>query len=386
MTFKSPLPTLNLTGKRVLLRADLNVPVHNGIILSDFRLQAIKPTLDCILKNNGKIILMTHIDRPSHYDPKLSTQLLLPWFTQHGYTVTFEADLKKAYTQSFGDPKTILLLDNLRFLPGEQGKDPTIAQQLAKLGDYYVNDAFGTIHRTDCSLYQVPQLFAPSMRMIGLLVEKELVNAQKLLHPEHPFTLLVGGNKIHEKIALIDQLLDRIDTLILCPILVLSFLKAQGKSIAPSLYDSQSLELCQKIMLKAQASGVPVITPLDYVVNGTIKDAQQLSESDYGISIGPKTQELFVATLKKSKTILYNGLMGDVQQRQTLTGVATVFEAMATASGYRVIAGGDSAAAAQLLGFADKVSYISTGGGALIAYLGNQDLPALKILINGAKP
>lgn len=385
----SPLATLDLTNKRIFLRADLNVPLYNGSIVSDLRLQALKPTLDLILNKSGKIILATHIDRPKAYDPTLSTHLLLPWFASNGYTVIFEPDLKNAYTKSFGNPKTIVLLDNLRFFPGEQTGDTQLAQQLARLGDYYVNDAFGMLHRTDCSVYAVPQLFTPDKRMIGLLIEKELANAQQLLNPIHPFTVIIGGNKIKDKIPLIDQLLEKIDNLLICPALSFTFLKAENQSTGLSLVDDQSINHCKTLLEKAKQLQKNIILPLDYVVSHDtfkgpfyVTTPDKLTENDFGITIGPASQELFGSIISQSKTIFYNGLMGSIEHFETLSGVQSVFQEMAHANGYSTIAGGDSTAAAQLLGFSDKVDYLSTGGGALLAYLGNQTLPALQLLLN----
>lgn len=386
---KSPLPSLNLSGKRVFLRADLNVPLYNGAIVSDLKLQALRPTLDMILQNGGKIILATHIDRPKGYDPSLSTQILIPWFNAQGYTIDFESDLKQAYTKSFHDPKTILLLDNLRFFPEEKNHDAQFAQSLARLGDYYVNDAFGTIHRLDCSLIQVPQLFTADKRMFGLLIERELANAHRLLKPEKPFTLIIGGNKISDKIPLIEQLLPHIDNLLLCPAIVFTFLKAENKPFGASLVDNDAIQACLNLKNLAEQHNVTLKTPLDYLVSHDtfhgpfyIVPENKLSDMDYGISIGPLTKELFGEIIARSKTIFYNGLMGDLNHPETLDGVQSLFTQMAQSKGYCVIGGGDSTAAAQILGLAQQIDFLSTGGGALIAYLSNQELPALEILIN----
>ena len=315
---KTPLPNLDLKNKRVFLRADLNVPLLNGTILSDFRLQAIKPTFDLILAQGGKIILATHIDRPKEYDATLSTHVLLPWFAQHGYKVIFEPDLKNAYTKSFSDPKTILLLDNLRFFPGEKNGDEQLAQQLARLGDYYVNDAFGMIHRTDCSVFAVPQLFAADKRMFGLLIEKELKNAQHLLQPAHPFTVIIGGNKVKDKVPLIEHLLPKIDYLLLCPALVFTFLKAENKPAGGSLIDQESINLCKDLLNTAKKYSIKIAMPLDYIVSHDtfrgpfyMVPENKLTANDYGITIGQTTQELFGGIIAESKTIFYNGLMGD---------------------------------------------------------------------------
>lgn len=388
-SLKSLLPSANLSGKRIFLRADLNVPLYNGAIVSDLKLKALQPTLDMILQKGGKIILATHIDRPKGYDPSLSTQILIPWLIAQEYTVSFESDLKQAYAKSFHDPKTILLLDNLRFFAEEKGHDAHFAQSLARLGDYYVNDAFGTMHRTDCSVIQVPQLFTADKRMFGLLVERELANAQHLLHAKKPFTLIVGGNKTSDKISLIQQLLPHIDNLLLCPALVFTFLKSENKPVGNALIDSDAISACINLKNDAHKYGVTIRTPLDYLASHDtfrgpfyIIAENNLSSNDFGISIGPQTKELFGEIIAQSKTIFYNGLMGDLNHPETLEGVESIFNEMAQSSGYSVVGGGDSTAAAQLLGFGPQIDFLSTGGGALIAYLGNQHLPALEILIN----
>lgn len=385
--FKSELPNIDLTQKRVFLRADLNVPIKNGAIIADVRLQAIKPTIDLILAKGGKIILATHIGRPKNHEPYLSTRILIPWFEKQGYRIDFESDMNAAYTKSFHDPSKILLLENLRFYPGEKNPTAQFAQTLARLGNEYVNDAFGMLHRTDCSVLEVPKLFASTARTIGLCIENELAHANKLLHAERPFVLIVGGNKLKDKIPLIQKLLGQIDTLLLCPGLVFSFLKAKDMPTGSSLVDPSELELCKQIINEAQKYNVSIVFPTDYLVGKnletdpfTIKAANNLENSDFGISIGPKTQEAFGAIIGNAKTSFYNGLMGSLNNPETLKGTAAVFKAM-TNSKYSVIGGGDSTAAAELLGFKNSVDYLSTGGGALIAYLAGQELPALEILV-----
>jgi phosphoglycerate kinase len=389
-TIKSPLHTAHLEGMRVLLRADLNVPLSNGSILSDIRLQAIEPTIKLIQKKGGKIILITHIGRPKDQEATLSTKTLLPWFTQRGYSCVFENDLNQAYAKSFHDPKIIVLLENLRFYPGEKQNDPIFAQNLARLADVYVGDAFGNLHRTDCSMIEVPRLFSPQKRMFGLLIEKEINHANQLLNnPVHPFVCIIGGNKIKDKLPLITHLLNKIDTLILCPAIVFTYLKSLQKPVGSSLVDQESFDACKILKQNAQAKNVSIMVPSDYLVssNGfagpySIKKADQLTTGDFGISIGPETQQHFSKIIKESKTSFYNGLMGDLAYPQSLEGIKTIFQAMFESKGYSAIGGGDSTGAAEKLGFAGKISYLSTGGGALIAYLSEEKMPALDILIN----
>jgi len=387
---QSPLHSEHVAHKRVLLRADLNVPLKNGSIISDKRLKALMPTLNLILEKNGKIILLTHIDRPEKIDPSLSTKILIPWLTQHGYSVAFESDLNKAYEKSFHDPKTILLIENLRFLPGEKTGDTNLAKSLARLGDLYVNDAFGMIHRTDCSVVALPQLFPPHKRIFGLLIEKELKQAQVLLkNPAPPYTLIIGGNKIRDKIPLMQKLLPQLDFILLCPAIVFTFLHAQNRATGDSLVDQEAIESCKKIIETAKKSTVKIVVPTDYVVSRgslkgpyMLKKSDDLSYGDYGITIGPETQILFANIIKQSKSCLYNGLMGDLKSPESLQATQAIFQAMIDSKAYSVIGGGDSTAAAELLGFSNKISYLSTGGGALVAYLSGAPLPALELVIH----
>lgn len=383
---KSPLPSLDLNGQRIFLRADLNVPLKEGAILSDTRLKALIPTINLILNKGGKIILATHIGRPLDHETTLSTKTLLPWFAQQGYTVVFENNLQDAYVKSFHDPKTILLLENLRFYPGEKQNDPAFAQSLARLGDVYVNDAFGNLHHNDCSMIEVPRLFTPHRRIIGLLIEKELIAAQHLLNdPTHPVVVIVGGNKINDKIPMLKNLIESIDFLLLCPAIVFAYLKSQGLSTFGSI-DSDAQAACEQL---AQKANTQILVPLDYMVSSqgfsgpyTIKKASELKRDDFAIAIGPETQKLYVSIIKKSKTSFYNGLMGDLKYPQTLTATKAIFQAMADSQGFSCIGGGDSAGAAQLLGFNTQISSISSGGGALMALLSGQKLPTLELLLN----
>ena len=392
---KSTLPEMNIQGKRVFLRADLNVPLLQRSIISDLKLEVMRPTIDLIFSKGGKIILATHLGRPDGYQEDLSTTVLIPWFQKHNYSIIFESDLTQAYEKSFQEPHSILLLDNLRFYNGEKNNDPTFAQQLAQLADFYVNDAFGMIHRTDCSVWQVPQLFTPATRTIGLLLEKELKQANKLYHAKHPFTVIIGGKKVCDKLKLLQSLLAKIDTILLCPAFVFTFLHAQNKGVGSSYVESDCLDNFKNFFQETKKHNVKVVIPLDYVVSSgdlsgpyAIKSENHFGENknDYGISIGPQTQMLYSSIISQAKTIFYNGLMGDLRYSQTMNGFKSILSAMSSAQGFSVVAGGDSSAATQLLGFAQQIDYISTGGGALIAYLANKNLPALDVLINWTKP
>ncbi|MFI5332860.1 MAG: phosphoglycerate kinase [Candidatus Babeliales bacterium] len=385
----SLLPTFNLHNKRVFVRADLNVPIKQGIISNDYRLQAVLPTLNYIQKAGGKIILATHIGRPHGVDPALSTRILVPWFTQHGYSVHFQPDLDNAYSNSVKDPDTILLLENLRFFPGEQNADTSFAQKLASLGDYYVDDAFGALHRTDASITLTPTFFSPDKRTIGFLVERELQMLDRLLKPEQPLSLILGGGKVADKIPIINALLPRIHALLLCPAISNTFVKALGNPMGKSLIDEAAIPLCKEIMDRAQELGVIVYVPVDYYAardsfNGPLIpdpiDAHAFPDDAIAINIGPKTVALYAREFMKDHTLFINGLMGDVNRPETLKGTELLYAAIGQSPAFSIIGGGDSVAAAYQLGKASSFDYLSTGGGATLAYISGQELPGLSCI------
>lgn len=384
---KSTLATMNLSGKRVLLRIDANVPLNNGHILDDYRLQEIVPTINIIQKKGGKVILATHIGRPEKSDETLSTKQLIPWFIKHGYTIDYEANLAQAYEQSLSNPATILLLENMRFFEGEKNHDELFAQQLARLGDIYVNDAFGLLHRDDTSITLVPRLFAPENRTIGLLVERELTMLNKLIdNPRKPFTLVLGGGKVADKIPLLQALSPHINALLLCPAPAFTFLLAQGKPVGTSLVDEKSINACSTFLSTAQHNGLTIHFPIDYQIahqtftgNLSTVDADQFPADGFGISIGPKTEPLFAAIIGTSGTVLLNGIPGDAARKETLHGAQALLEAAAQSQAITIVCGGDSVAIARMLGFAHKLTYLSTGGGASLAYISGESLPGLML-------
>jgi phosphoglycerate kinase len=378
---------LNLKGKRVFLRADLNLPIADGRLLNDHKLVALQPTIDAILQRGGKIILATHLGRPSGVDPKLSTKALIPWFTAHGYQVQHEPNLARAEQLSHQDPRTILLLENLRFFKGEQTNDTAFAQQLAALGDYYINDAFALLHRNDTLITLVPAKFPPERKAFGPLVVQEKTALGRLTkNVAHPFVAIIGGGKVHDKLPLLNTLLDHVDTLLLCPAIVFTFTYNANGQIGKSLVDRQATDAIQQFLVHAQKKGVKIVVPLDYQIaldtfDGplSVVDAAQFPANGIGISIGPKTAELFGKEIEKAGTIFFNGLPGVVARPETLTGAAALFKAMEHSNGFSVIAGGDSVAAAQQLGLEKGIDYCSTGGGAALAYITGEPMPGLLI-------
>jgi phosphoglycerate kinase len=387
---ESQIKSWNLEGKRVFVRADLNVPIHDGIITNDYRLRKVTQTLKLIIRHGGSIILASHLGRPRNTETQYSLQQLVPWFQQNGFTITFAKSPEQAepLTKSMASG-TILLLENLRFFPGEKSNDAHFAQTLAHLADYYVDDAFATLHRIESSITLVPRYFDESKRTIGLLVEHELRMLNRLLiSPIKPFVLIIGGCKIRDKIQLIEHLVPHVDAILLCPAIAFSFLKAIGISVGKSLVDLESTSLCRSILAHAQQHNCKVMLPLDLQVaeqsldgSLSIVDIQKIPKTSVGISIGPKTIEFYSQEIAQAKTIFYNGLMGFQERPETLQGMHTILQAMTTSRAFTAIGGGDTVGAAETLGLADSLSFCSTGGSATLSYLSGQPLPGLEALI-----
>jgi len=380
----SQLTQWSLEGKRIFVRADLNVPLKDGEILSDFRLNAILPTLDYIINHNGSIILATHIGRPEHPQPDLSTQRLMPWFKKRGYTILFADDIS-TIAQYKITPKQIILIENLRFFPGEKSGDPFFAKQLAHNAHYYINDAFGDIHHSDCSISLLPYEFPQNRRSIGFLIEKELRILSSLKeNPQHPFIAILGGEKIEDKIPLIRGLLNTVDIIMLCPALCFSFLQSLGQPIGKSLVNSTMNKICTEIMTQAHNKSIHLLFPLDYQVATDTIDGQlsitpaiNFPENAIGISIGPHTIQLFTDTINHARTIFFNGAMGFEDRQQTRQSTYSIIKAMAHSKATTVIAGGDSVNAAIHSGSASSITHLSSGGGAALAYLSCAVLPGL---------
>ena len=381
---KSQLSQWKFHSKKVFLRADLNVPLKNSTILNDFRLQSIVPTLNHLLKNNNMIILATHIGRPHGYDKNLSTELLIPWFKEHHYNIVFAPTIKDILSIPFQE-KLIVLLENVRFFPGEQDPNPIFAKQLAQTAHYYVNDAFGSLHNNDCSITLLPYEFSENRRTIGFLVEKELKTFDALLHnPQKPFIAILGGKKIKEKIPLIKNLLRTTDTILLCPALCFSFLAALHKPFGKSLIDESTFALCKNIIIQAQDHHVDIMLPHDYQIaentlDGTLSytQASQFPSNAIGISIGPKTVDLFIQKINAAQTIFFNCAMGFSERPETRQSTYALLHAMAQAQGVTIVAGGDTIEATFAAGIADNIDHLSSGGGAALAYLGGNQLPGL---------
>ncbi|OQA35611.1 MAG: Phosphoglycerate kinase [Candidatus Dependentiae bacterium ADurb.Bin331] len=385
-TLHSTLPEFNVNKKRIIVRADCNVPLKNGKIENDFRLRALLPTLQFIAQRGGKIILITHLGRPQHQEPALSTQQLVSWFEQQGFSVRFAATVQRAHELSNESNSSLVLLENVRFFPGETTHDNNFAQQLAQCGDFYINDAFATVHRDQSSLTLTPLFFPREKRSIGFLIEREIHALNRLINsPEQPFLVLCGGGKIETKIPLIASLLDQDATIALLPATVFTFLKAEGHEVGASLVETDQLSSVHALLAQTKYKN-KFIFPADYLVAPTITDATwnlsfvpaaQFPKNYYGISIGPHTVNTLKKYIEQAQTIFFNAAVGFPQHPETVEPINELLKAIGNSHAYSVIGGGDSVSFAVKAGVADQIGFLSTGGGATLAYVGKQPLPGL---------
>jgi phosphoglycerate kinase len=388
--------TFNFSGKKALIRVDFNVPLNDKYeITDDTRLKAVIPTVNKILKDKGAAILMSHLGRPKGgYEEKYSLKHLVPYLNKtFNTTVKFAPDCIGAEAEKMASelkPGEILLLENLRFYKEEEKGDAAFAQKLSKLGTVYVNDAFGTAHRAHASTAIIAQYFKD--KVCGYVMQAELDNAKKVLEKsEKPFTAIMGGAKISDKILIIEKLLDKVDNLIIGGGMSYTFFKAMGGNIGSSLVEADKIDLAKSLIEKAKKKNINLMLPEDSVIANAFKnDAQQeladnmnIKDGWMGLDIGPKSRKKFAEVITHSKTVLWNGPMGVFEMSNFANGTITVAEAVVKATkggGFSLIGGGDSAAAVNNLGFGDDVSYVSTGGGALLEYMEGKELPGVKAL------
>lgn len=390
--------SLNFAGKKALIRVDFNVPLDDKFnVTDDTRIQAAVPTIKKILNEGGSAILMSHLGRPKGGpEDKYSLKHIISAVEAAlGTSVQFASDCIGAEAESKATALKageVLLLENLRFYKEEEKGDVDFAGKLAKLGDIYVNDAFGTAHRAHASTAVIAQFFKD--KVAGYLMESELINADKVLgNPERPYTAIMGGAKIADKILIIERLLDVVDNLIIGGGMSYTFAKAQGGSIGTSLLEADKLDFVLELMEKAKAKGVNLILPLDTVIaddfsntaNQGIAKKGEIPDNWMGLDIGPETRELFGKVILESKTILWNGPMGVFEMESFDKGTKAIAEYVAEATkngAYSLIGGGDSAAAVNKFGYTDQVSYVSTGGGALLEHMEGKVLPGVAALVD----
>ncbi len=390
---------LNFAGKKALIRVDFNVPLDKDYnITDDNRITAALPTLKKILADGGAVILMSHLGRPKEGPTeKYSLKHIVSHLSELlGTEVQFADDCigaeatDKAVALKDGQ---VLLLENLRFYKEEEKGDKDFAEKLSKLGDVYVNDAFGTAHRAHASTAVIAQFF-PDAKYFGYLMAAELENAEKVLNgAAKPFTAIMGGAKVSDKLLLIENMLEKVDNLIIGGGMAYTFAKAQGGNIGKSLVEDDKLELALELIAKAKSKGVKLLLPTDSVIadafsndaNTETAPNNNIKEGWMGLDIGPDSIAAFSNVVTASKTILWNGPMGVFEMEKFEKGTKAVAEAVVKATkdgAFSLIGGGDSAAAVSKFGFNDDVSYVSTGGGALLEYMEGKELPGVKA-ING---
>jgi len=389
---KKTVKDIDVRGKKVLVRVDFNVPLNeNKEITDDTRMVAAMPTIKYLLENNAKVILCSHLGRPKGVaNPDFSLAPLVARLEQlSGVKVIFAKDCvgpeAKAAADSVKEGE-IVLLENLRFHKEETANDPAFAKELASLADVYVNDAFGTAHRAHASTAGVTK-YLPAVA--GFLIQKELDFLGKALeNPERPFIAILGGAKVKDKIGVIENLMQIVDCLIIGGGMANTFVAAQGYEIGKSLFDPETLDTAKKIIADAKRKGIKILFPVDFVVadefsadaKNTIVPVESIPQNMMTMDIGPSTRMLFATELKQAKTILWNGPMGVFEMPAFAAGTKAVAQALSEAQGITIIGGGDSAAAVKKLGFADKMTHISTGGGASLEYMEGKELPGIAAL------
>jgi len=382
--------------KRALIRVDFNVPLNaNHEITDDTRIRAAVPTVKHILGAGGSVVLMSHMGRPKDApEDKYSLKHIVDHLSDALNTkVAFATDCvsDQAFEQSKAlAPGQVLLLENLRFYAEEKRGDEAFAKKLAAHGDIYINDAFGTAHRAHASTAVIAQFFKE--KGCGYVMNAEIENAKKVLETgEKPLTAIMGGAKISDKILIIEQLLDRVDHLIIGGGMSYTFFKAMGGSIGNSLVEEDKLDLAKSLIQKAKTLGVSLDLPIDSIVADDFKNEANtkvalnhaIEEGWMGLDIGPQAAEVFAGIIQKSKTILWNGPMGVFEMENFAQGTKAVAEAIVSATekgAFSLIGGGDSAAAVNSLGYGNQVSYVSTGGGALLEYMEGKTLPGVAAL------
>ena len=431
MLNKKSVTDINVTGKKVLVRCDFNVPMKDGVITSDKRIVGALPTIKYLLDNGAAVILCSHMGKPHNvFNDKIKLNKkekakieALPENERDAATAELvekaKKDVKKLtlapvaarISELLGkdvimakdvvgeDAKAkaaalksgeVMLLENVRFHAEEEKNDPEFAKQLASLAEIYVNDAFGTAHRAHASTAGVAD-YLPAV--CGFLIQKEIdVMGKALDDPDRPFVAILGGAKVADKLTVIENLLGKVDTLIIGGGMAYTFLAAQGKSIGTSLFDDTKLDYCKEMLAKAEKNGVKLLLPVDTVVAKAFPDPIDAAidvktvSSDcipadmMGLDIGEKTRELFADAIKNAKTVVWNGPMGVFENPTLAAGTISVAKALADSGATTIVGGGDSAAAVEQLGFADKITHISTGGGASLEFLEGKQLPGITCL------
>ena len=395
---KKTVEDIDVAGKKVLVRCDFNVPLdENGNITDTKRIDEAMKTINYLVSHNAKVILCSHLGRPKgEVNMKYSLKPVAAYLSKKlGFDVKMASDVvgdsAKAIAADLKDGE-VELLENVRFEKGETKNDPELAKAMASLAEIYVNDAFGTAHRAHASTAGVAD-YLPAV--CGYLIQKEIsVMGTALSNPKRPFVAILGGAKVSDKIGVINNLLEKVDTLIIGGGMAYTFLKAQGYEIGKSLVDDSKIDYCKEMMAKAQEKGVKLLLlvdaacvvdfpdPIDAPVEVKIVPVTAIPADMEGCDIGPESMKLFADAVKASKTVVWNGPMGVFENPTLAAGTLAVAKAMAESGATTVIGGGDSAAAVQQMGLGDKMTHISTGGGASLEYLEGKELPGIAVIQN----
>jgi len=389
---KKTLQDFNLENKRVLVREDLNVPLdENQNITDDTRIRAALPTINYLIEKGAKVIIVSHLGRPKgKVNPKYSLAPVAKRLSELlGRDVAFAKDcIGEAAQEAVDKMKAadVLLLENVRFHEGEEKNDPDFAKQLARLADIFINDAFGTSHRAHASTVGVAD-FLPAGA--GFLLQKEIeVMGKALENPERPFVAILGGAKVGDKIGVIKNLLNKVDTLLIGGGMAYTFLKSKGYEIGQSLLEEDKIDLAASLLKEAEEKNVKLLLPEDVVVTSELKEGlphetvpvSEIPEDKMGVDIGEETRKKFAEAIKEAKTVVWNGPMGVFEIREYAQGTLAVADAMAKSEAVTIIGGGDSAAAVEQLGVAEAMTHISTGGGASLEFLEGKELPGIAAL------
>jgi len=392
---KKTIEDVAVAGKRVLVRCDFNVPLKDGKITSDKRIVEALPTIKYLLSQGAKVILCSHMGKPKgEVNPKYSLAPVAARLTELlGQNVALTADIvgedAKAKAAALKEGEAILL-ENVRFDAREEKNDPEFAKELASMAEVYVNDAFGTAHRAHATTAGVAD-YLPAV--CGYLIQKEIgIMGKALANPERPFVAILGGAKVKDKLNVINNLLTKVDTLIIGGGMAYTFLAAKGYGVGKSLLDEEKIEYCRDMMKKAEENGVKLLLPVDTTVAAPFPDpidapvdvkvvpANEIPADMEGLDIGTKTMELYAEAAKSAKTVVWNGPMGVFENPTLAKGTISVAKALAESDATTIVGGGDSAAACEQLGFADRITHISTGGGASLEFLEGLVLPGIACL------
>ena len=392
---KKTIEDVAVSGKKVLVRCDFNVPLKEGKITSDKRIVEALPTIKYLLSQGAKVILCSHMGKPKgEVNPKYSLAPVAARLTELlGQTVELAADIvgddAKAKAAALKEGQA-MLLENVRFDAREEKNDPEFAKELASMAEVYVNDAFGTAHRAHATTAGVAD-YLPAV--CGYLIQKEIgIMGKALANPERPFVAILGGAKVKDKLNVINNLMEKVDTLIIGGGMAYTFLAAKGYTVGKSLLDEEKIDYCKDMMKKAEEKGVKLLLPIDTTtvesfpdpidapIDTVVVPSNEIPADKEGCDIGPKTMELYAEAVKAAKTVVWNGPMGVFENPTLAKGTISVAQALADSDCISIVGGGDSAAACETLGFADRITHISTGGGASLEFLEGLELPGIAAL------